>query len=946
MINLSRNRPVAFVVGAAGFLGSHLSEKLLSKNIQVVGLDNFSTGSRENLEEASKNKDFHIISQADNKEHVVDFSRLDYAFFVICETQPKAEFLSALADFLKVCKEHKPKVVFVSSINLYNNHNQPPILKEAEEKVACFSFENKINARIVRLASVYGPRMHFRDEDPIFRLIQAAVEDKVKDETVSLDFNTRSVYIDDVSDLLIKAVMHGSTAQKIYDGARVNPLSVAEIKQVLLDPVWHENQGFKPTELPSWPTPNLLKTEKELAWKGCAELINSLKATIQYLKARPQVMHQIREVVSVHTEEIQNEPVKTEEKKTESIFFPVVVKKDRLQSNHEKSKFIYGVKKYALFFVLLILITYTTIYPMTTVGIAIFTIKNEFKVMSQKLSSGDFEGTQTSINRVKLAVGELQSNIEVFKPLSRVSFFAQPINSSTKLLQVLQQSAEGLENLNKGNQTLTMAYKVVSGESEGEVDKLYVEATTSLDMAEASLGYVKGSIDDQNSANALLSGAPLFKDQVKSGLNILDSQVRAANESLKTSKLALTLLSGLAPVEGKRNYLVLLFDNNIKRPGGGVIRSYAELSIDNGKIAGVKADDIEKLDKAYLEHIEPPKEVKSDLGVTEWRLREANYDITFVKVAQNAQWLYQKETGKQVSGVIALDIVAIKELSKLIGEMETIDSTEEIVGVNLVSLESSQQKLTSVFKSTIEKVLFSPKKSTQNLYKTIDDLAQEKHLVFYTSEPAVYSYISNIGWAGDLSKVAKDRVGERDQFLGLFESSLSDTNVFIPQKEVSLESTIDQNGGVKHIITVKFKSSSQTSDVYRFNYRVYLQKGSKLERVLWGEEDLTKKVNSFSDYGRAGYVINLELKPKEEKSLVFEFDDMKKLDFENGRLQYTQEVAKQLGGSEDALSVIVNLPSNIKAVNDSTSDQKNGQITFTSTSARDRNFRLILNKIN
>ena len=81
IINLSRNTPVALVVGAAGFLGSHLSEKLLDHKIAVVGVDNFKSGKKENITEVTKDSHFHFIN-TDAEDLTLDLSRLDYIFIV------------------------------------------------------------------------------------------------------------------------------------------------------------------------------------------------------------------------------------------------------------------------------------------------------------------------------------------------------------------------------------------------------------------------------------------------------------------------------------------------------------------------------------------------------------------------------------------------------------------------------------------------------------------------------------------------------------------------------------------------------------------------------------------------------------------------------------------------------------------------------------------------
>jgi hypothetical protein len=81
IIQLSRNTPVALVVGAAGFLGSHLAEALLIKGVQVVGVDNFKTGKKQNLEASVKNKNFHLINES-AQNFSLNLQRLDYLFIV------------------------------------------------------------------------------------------------------------------------------------------------------------------------------------------------------------------------------------------------------------------------------------------------------------------------------------------------------------------------------------------------------------------------------------------------------------------------------------------------------------------------------------------------------------------------------------------------------------------------------------------------------------------------------------------------------------------------------------------------------------------------------------------------------------------------------------------------------------------------------------------------
>ena len=187
IISLSRNAPVSLVVGAAGFLGSHLTDKLLDKGIQVIGLDNLSTGRKDNLEEATKNRSFHFVL-LDAEKINLEIERLDYVFIVAGENWD-------LGNLLKLIKEKKSKCLFVSSIDLYEEANLA-WFKKTERLLANFAADEKLNIRILRLGAVFGPRMHFREKDPLVKLIQTALNGELQKD-VSLDFKmSNGFYID------------------------------------------------------------------------------------------------------------------------------------------------------------------------------------------------------------------------------------------------------------------------------------------------------------------------------------------------------------------------------------------------------------------------------------------------------------------------------------------------------------------------------------------------------------------------------------------------------------------------------------------------------------------------------------------------------------------------------------------------------------------------------
>ncbi|KKR80358.1 MAG: NAD-dependent epimerase/dehydratase [Candidatus Daviesbacteria bacterium GW2011_GWA1_41_61] len=740
MMMLSRNKPVTYLVGVAGFLGSHLAEKLLAKNIQVIGVDNLSTGRKEYLEHSSKDKNFHFLNQSASFELTFDFPRLDYAFFIISENLDEEEYKKSLENFINLAKKFKPKVVYVSSLGLYDSHDEKyPNLKEAEKKLAQLSLEHQLNTRIIRLAAVYGPRMHFREEDPICRLIYAASCGEIQKENTTLDFTTRGLYIDDAVDLLIKAVMHGATAQKLYDGALLYPLKVMEIKQLLLDPLWYESRGFVPTQLPPWPTPNILKTQKELSWASQASLTAALKQTLHFFQQFPHYLpkSKLPEAEKVeHPKEISEDKLPLPEEKKQQI---KELFGDGPENNKPEVRKGGGVRwqkirGYLGLICLLGLLFYATVYPLTLVVLSGLNVKDRLSQSYQDSKAGDYQQAKRETYQAQLAVGELKSNLSALKLFRAVGLFTTTIQATSQLTEILEKTIDGVQAQSVGQAALVESLKVISGGKEGDLNKLYLEAEASFNQAEESLGLVQGRLSDPVFISSTIEVWPFFKDILQANLMGLGKRMAETGQSLQREKLLSQVLPGLIPPSGKRSYLILLADSSISRPRGGVINSYGEIIFEDGRLQKINIEDIAKIEEDSDKLAEPPKEAKELIMAS---LKDSNFEADFPTAARNAAWGYQRQSGQPVSGVILIDEKGLAGVSPILGEG---------------------------LKEVLNNLFFSPQLNYSNLGSLLNQMLEEKHLVVYVSDPVIYGYLDAQGFTGSLPRQSKEKVGERQDF--------------------------------------------------------------------------------------------------------------------------------------------------------------------------------------
>lgn len=921
-ILLSRNSPVALVVGAAGFLGSHLVDRLLDKGIQVVGVDDLVVGKKQNLHEATENKNFHLLIKSPD-ELDLDLPRLDYLFITSSEKWN-------LEAVLELFKKTRCRCLLVSSINLYERDRDGGSLSwfgEAERKIAKFAGVNNLNARVLRLGPVYGPRMDFKTKDPLIRLIQQALGGDLQKD-VTLEFSSRALYISDAVDLITRTIFAGSTAQKIFDGVLPTPVKVAEAKQVLLDPVWYESRNFVPSELPPWSTPNLAKTIKTLNWHPKTNLITGLRKTLQYFKDNEIHVPKLEEVNEGVEIKEKVESWDKEKKKELEAF-----KQDTQDESQERTetKKRRGLAKFSIhlpkiyLILVLALVTYALIWPGLVLGWGILSFRYQLDEGLKNLGKGEFDKSLSNINQANVAVSEVKSVFDSLEPIRKTKLFAQQFELGDNLLNLSILSLTSARSSVLGIEALLKSVKAVTGESTESPASYFDYAKLELTSAG----------EDLDKAEALIKS-----ESFKQGLpQILARSVAGLSEKLELysslvgrARAISILLPQLVAQDGTKDYLILLQNNMELRPAGGFIGSFAKVSFEGGKLKKLDVNDIYAIDGNLGLHVEPPKEIKDDLGQKDWFLRDSNWESDFPTSARQAQWFYTKETGERVAGVVAIDVSAMEGLLASIGPIELADYNEKITSENLFAravthaelsfFPGSQAKksfLTALTRGVFEKIFFLPGNNWPAILSSLGKSLDEKHISVYLNDPKQFSFILSENWAHILPRQT-DQNAKQD-FLSIVEANLGANKVnYYLDRSYNLETVVGKFGEIKHRLRINYTNRSPSDTFpggkYKNRMRIYLPFGSQLTRVLWGETDITSTASSFVDFGRSGYSMLLELAPKEQKTLVLDYTVPVKLEFENDSATYRLDVVKQAGTGKDPFQWTISYPLSFKISSD------------------------------
>lgn len=304
----------ALVTGGSGFLGSHLCERLLNNDHEVICVDNFYTGSKRNILHLFKNPYFELM------RHNICFPlylEVDEIYNLACPASPvhyqndpvqtvKTSIHGAI-NILGLAKRVKAKVFQASTSEVYGDPTEHP-QKESyfgnvnpigirscyDESKRCaetlfvdYHRQYKIPIKIARIFNTYGPNMHPNDGRVVSNFIMQAL--KNEDITVYGDGSqTRSFcYVDDLIDGFLK-LMHSD--EKIIGPINLgNPLefTILDLAKLIIKYTNSKSKiVFKelPSDDPKQRKPDISKANKLLNWQPKIDLEEGLLKTIEYFK--------------------------------------------------------------------------------------------------------------------------------------------------------------------------------------------------------------------------------------------------------------------------------------------------------------------------------------------------------------------------------------------------------------------------------------------------------------------------------------------------------------------------------------------------------------------------------------------------------------------------------------------------------------------------------------
>jgi len=309
-------QPLSVVTGGAGFLGSHLADLLLARGHRVIAIDNFVTGTVENISHLSGNQNFKFIQQ-DVTEFIFLHEPVNYVWHFASPASP-IDYLELPIQTLKVgslgthkalglAKHKGARFLLASTSEIYGDPLVHPQTEDywgnvnpigprgcydeakrfAEAMTVAYQREHGVETRIVRIFNTYGPRMRLNDG----RVVPAFVSQALKNKPITVfgdGQQTRSFcYVSDLIEGIYRLMMSGH--REPVNIGNPQEMTMVEFAEEIVQATGSRSKLiFKPLpqDDPKQRRPDIARARTWLKWEPLVPLKVGLKKTIGYFRTK------------------------------------------------------------------------------------------------------------------------------------------------------------------------------------------------------------------------------------------------------------------------------------------------------------------------------------------------------------------------------------------------------------------------------------------------------------------------------------------------------------------------------------------------------------------------------------------------------------------------------------------------------------------------------------
>ena len=302
------------ITGGAGFIGSHLSERLLKEGHEVIVVDNYFTGQKKNVHHLMDNHNFELIRHDITMPFFIE---VDQIYNLACPASPihyqynaiktvKTSVMGAI-NMLGLAKRINARILQASTSEVYGDPDIHPQVESywgnvnpigiracydegkrcAETLFVNYHRQNNVKIKIIRIFNTYGPRMHPNDGRVVSNFIVQAL--KGQDITIYGDGSqTRSFqYVDDLLEGMVRMMNSREDFHGPVNIGNPREFTIKELAELVIELTGSKSKIIfqeLPSDDPMQRQPDITLAKKELGWEPKVQLREGLMKTIEYFK--------------------------------------------------------------------------------------------------------------------------------------------------------------------------------------------------------------------------------------------------------------------------------------------------------------------------------------------------------------------------------------------------------------------------------------------------------------------------------------------------------------------------------------------------------------------------------------------------------------------------------------------------------------------------------------
>jgi len=302
------------LTGAAGFLGSHLSKKLIDNNNEVIGLDDLSTGSLKNIEQLINHPKYAFIEHDVRIPYQV---KVDAILNFACPASPvnyqkdpvrtiETNFLGMI-NLLHLANETGARIIQASTSEIYGDPTQSPQKesywgnvnpigirscydegKRAAETL-CFDYrrQHDLDTRVIRIFNTYGPNMAIGDGRVVSNFIVQALRNEPIDVYGDGNQSRSFCYVSDLVEGIYKLLQLDKNPGTPINLGNPNEFTILELAKVVIEVTNSKSEIVNnplPQDDPQQRCPDISLAKSILNWKPTIELSEGIEKTAAYFK--------------------------------------------------------------------------------------------------------------------------------------------------------------------------------------------------------------------------------------------------------------------------------------------------------------------------------------------------------------------------------------------------------------------------------------------------------------------------------------------------------------------------------------------------------------------------------------------------------------------------------------------------------------------------------------